>query len=198
MTEVMEEKWEHLSKWLRILMYAAVVGLANSLLNHVPVIPAAVTAWVSRGVSLAEVICLLQLASVKPCYRKVGILRAVLLGITLVTAFLYGSTLLVLITLILSLVATYQEYHAHGEVAGEKDAALARRWHSLFGWSLAASLLLSIGSTTITMILVGQNVPAARISSITTALLKIPGYVIDAVYILSLRRMILPWEENYG
>lgn len=192
MIESMDEKWEHLVKWLRILMYAAIVSFANSLLNYLPLIPAAVTTWVSRGVMLAKVVCFLQLGSVSDCYRRVGILRAVLFAITLVTTFLYGSTILALVTVILSLVATYQEYHAHGEAAEEKDARLAARWRGLFGWSLAASLLLSVGSSIITMILVGQDVPAGRISSITNAVLKIPGYVIDVIYILSIRRMIMP------
>ena len=165
MYEIMEQKQKFTGKWLRILMYTAIAGLANALLNYLPLIPAAVTTWISRGVSLVKIVCLLQLGSAASRYRRTGILRAVTFVITLVSAFLYGSTVLILAALILSVVATYQEYQAHAELIEEQDAALAKRWRSLFGWSVAASFLLSVGSSIVTMIIVGQEIPAARISS---------------------------------
>ena len=195
MYEIMEQKQKFTGKWLRILMYTAIAGLANALLNYLPLIPAAVTTWISKGVSLVKIVCLLQLGSAVSRYRRTGILRAVAFVITLVSAFLYGSTVLILAALILSVVATYQEYQAHAELIEEQDAALAKRWRSLFGWSVAASFLLSVGSSIVTMIIVGQEIPAARISSITTAILKIPDFVIDVVYILSVRKMILLTED---
>ena len=43
--------------------------------------------------------------------------------------------------------------------------------------------------------IVNEKHAGTRISSITTAILKIPDFVIDVVYILSVRKMILLTED---
>ena len=43
MNEYMEYRSELLVKWLRVLMYIAIVSLVNSVVNFLPFVPASVT-----------------------------------------------------------------------------------------------------------------------------------------------------------
>ena len=115
MNENMENRSELLVKWLRVLMYIAIVSLVNSVVNFLPFVPAALTTWVSRGIMVAVVVCMFQLAPANERYKKAGIMRAVMLVCTLVTAFVYASSVLNLAASILSIIAVYQEYNAQPE-----------------------------------------------------------------------------------
>ena len=86
MNENMENRSELLVKWLRVLMYIAIVSLANSIVNFLPFVPAAVTTWISRGIMAAVVVCMFRLTPANERYKKAGIMRAVMLVCTLITA----------------------------------------------------------------------------------------------------------------
>ena len=72
MNENMENRSELLVKWLRVLMYIAIVSLVNSVVNFLPFVPAAVTTWVSRGIMVAVVVCMFQLTPANERYKKAG------------------------------------------------------------------------------------------------------------------------------
>ena len=184
-------------KWLYILMYTALVSLINSALSYIPVVPASVSTWISRGIMAMMVVCMFCLSSVDQRYKVAGIMRAGMLACALITAFYLGSVLLTLIAPILSLVAVYQEYYAHAQWIGDRDEKLASRWRSLFVWSILASLLLSFGSTIVAIVLVAMDtLDASQISAISIGLLSIPQAVINIVYMCYLKRMTAILSES--
>ena len=184
--------------WLPVLMYCALASLINSVISYLPFIPASLTTWISRGIMLTMTVCMLQLAHVNERYKKAGIMRAVMLGCALVTAFVFGSSLLTLAASIVSIIAVYQEYHGHSELIAEMDAKLSERWSSLFTWSILAAVLLSFGASVVAVILVLADMEggASRISAIAIALLSIPQCIIDLVYISYIKKMIALFENK--
>lgn len=186
------------TKWLRVLMYIAMVSLANSIITYFPFVPAAVSTWISRGIMVAMVVCMFQLSSVNQRYWKAGIMRAVMLGCALVTAYLFGSMILTLAASIVSIIAVYQEYNAHSELVADKDEKLSGKWHSLFTWSILAGVLLSFGASVVAVILIAADMEggASRISGIAVGLLSIPQCVIDVIYILYIKKMIAIFENS--
>ena len=184
--------------WLPVLMYCALASLINSVISNFTFIPALLTTWISRGIMLTMIVCMLQLAPVNERYKKAGILRAVMLGCALFTEFVFGSTLLTLAASIVSIIAVYQEYHAHSELVADRDAKLSGRWHSLFTWSILAAVLLSFGASVVAVIVVLSDIEsgASRISAITIALLSVPQYVINIVYITYIKKMTAIFSES--
>lgn len=185
-----------LTKWLRVLMYIAIVSLANSIVNYVPFMPASVTTWISRGIMVAMIICMFQIASSNGRYKTAAILRAIWLGTLLLGTLLHIPSVLVLGTSILSIIAVYQEYHGHSEILAEKDIVLSAKWKGLFIWSFIAPLLLSIGSSAAMVISSFMNLDVAKVTAITTGIMRIPQYVIDVIYLLYLKKMLSIFEND--
>ena len=184
--------------WLPVLMYCALASLIKSVISYLPFIPASLTTWISRGIMLTMTVCMLQLAPVNERYKNAGIMRAVMLGCALFTAFVFGSTLLTLAASIVSIIAVYQEYHGHSELIAEMDAKLSGRWSSLFTWSILAAVLLSFGASVVAVILVLADMEggASRISAIAIGLLSIPQCIIDLVYISYIKKMVALFENK--
>jgi hypothetical protein len=185
-----------LTKWLRVLMYIAIVSLVNSIVNYVPFVPASVTTWISRGIMVAMIVCMFQLASANGRYKTAAILRAIWLGTLILGTLLHLPSVLVLGTSILSIIAVYQEYHGHSEVLAEKDTVLSAKWKGLFIWSIIAPLLLSIGSSAAMVISSFMNLDVAKVTAITTGIMRIPQYVIDVIYLLYLKKMLSIFEND--
>lgn len=196
MNENMENRCDLLVKWLRVLMYIAIVSLINSLLNFLPIIPASVTTWISRGIMVAMVICMFQLAPANERYKKAGIMRTVMLSCILITTFLYASPVLTLAASILSIIAVYQEYNAHSELVADQDAKLSRKWHSLFNWSIGSAVLVGFGSVAATLIVSMTEMETVRIVIIINYILSVPQLVIEVVYLLYLKKMIAIFSES--
>jgi len=185
-----------LTKWLRVLMYIAIVSLVNSIVNYVPFVPASVTTWISRGIMVAMIVCMFQLASANGRYKTAAILRAIWLGTLILGTLLHLPSVLVLGTSILSIIAVYQEYHGHSEVLADKDTVLSAKWKGLFIWSFIAPLLLSIGSSVAMVISSFMNLDVAKVTAITTGIMRIPQYVIDVIYLLYLKKMLSIFEND--
>lgn len=176
-------------KWLRVLMYIGVVSLLNTILNFLPIIPSAVTTWVSRGVLAVTIYAMLQMAPLHERYQKAGIFRAVMIACTLVSAIVDASSLITLAVSIFSILAVYQEYSAHSALTANLDPELSRKWHSLFNWGILASILVSFGSFIAVMIISMTEAAAALVPSLIVGLLSIPQIVIDVVYLKYLKKM---------
>lgn len=177
-------------KWLRVLFYLAIASLVNSVVDYFPLVPASISTWVSRGIMAATIFCMLQLEGENKRYQKAAVFRALTLGCALVTSFLFGSYLLSLVASVCSVLAVYQEYAAHSELTAEKNAGISRKWHNLFYWEFAASILLSFGSMLAVVFLMSTQfqLNASRISSMVTLLLKIPQFVIHVMRVLYLHQ----------
>ena len=195
MNENVEIKSDLLAKWIRVLIYIAIVSIVNSVISILPIIPASVTTWISRGIMVAMIVCMFRLAPVNERYKKAGILRAVWLG-CMIASMLFLPSILILTASILSIIAVYQEYSAHSEVVADKDAKLSRNWHSLFNWSIVTGLLVGFGSVVTALIASFAGVEITRITAIVTGILGIPQLVIEIVYLLYLKKMSAIFDES--
>lgn len=139
---------------------------------------------------VAMIVCMFQLAPVSERYKKAGIMRVIMLACTLVTAFMFTSSILILVASTLSIIAVYQEYNAHSEVMADKDVTLSGKWHRLFGWSILAAVLLAFGSTVTAMIFSFMEMDAVRLTAIIVGILSVPQTILDIVYIVYINRMI--------
>ena len=195
MNENMEFRSDLLTKWLRVLMYIAIVSIVNSVISILPIIPASVTTWISRGIMVAMVVCMFRLAPMNERYQKAGILRAVWLG-CMIASLVFLPSILILTASILSIIAVYQEYIGHSEVVADKDARLSRNWHSLFNWSIVTGLLVGFGSMITALIASFAGVEITRISAIVTGILSVPQLVIEIVYLLYLKKMSAIFDQS--
>lgn len=196
MSENMENRFELQVKWLRVLMYIAIASLANAIVSSLPIVPVAITTWISRGIMVAMIVCMFQLAHANERYQKVGIMRAVMLVCTLITAFVKGTSVLTLAASILSIIAVYQEYNAHSELIAGKDSRLSGKWHSLFGWSLVAAVLVGFSSTVTVLILSLMGMDTVRLTAIIIGILSIPQMILDVVYMMYIKKMISIFENR--
>lgn len=190
MNENKEINCGQITKWLRVMVYVAIVSLVNAIVNILPFIPASITTWISRGIIVAMVVCMYQLSSVNEGYRKVWIMRASMLACNLITTFLWASSFLTLAASILSIIAVYREYNAHAELIAEKDPKLSSKWHSLFMWSILAGVLVGFGSVATVLIVTMAGMDAVKITALVVGLLGIPQMILDVVYITYLKKMI--------
>ena len=195
MNENMEFRSDLFIKWLRVLLYIAIVSIVNSVISILPIIPASVTTWISRGIMVAMVVCMFRLAPVNERYQKAGILRAVWLG-CMIASLVFLPSILVLTASILSIIAVYQEYSAHSEVVADKDAKLSRNWHSLFNWSIVTGLLVGFGSMITALIASFAGVEITRITAVVTGILSVPQLVIEIVYLLYLKKMSAIFDQS--
>lgn len=191
MKENMENKPVLPVKWLRALMYIAIVSFINSFF-----VSTSVATWISRGIMVAMIFCMFQLSPANERYRKAGILRAVMLACTLITAFIHQSGLLTLAASIASIFAVFQEYSGHSELIADKDAKLAAKWHSLFNWSIVVGVLVGLGSVITVMIVALTEVDTGSVTSLIVILLNIPQMVLNVVYVMYINKMIIISEND--
>lgn len=192
----MEDKRIDFVKWFRVLIYTAIAGLINILLGMPTFIPAVVTTWVSRIIMAAIVFVMFKLAPANDRYKKVAIQRTLVLAITIATEFMQTAAILTLIAGILSIVAEYQEYHAHSELIEEKDHQLSGKWTSLFMWSIIVGLVLAFVSTAASMLAAIAGVDVEKAAVIIAAVMMIPEYIIDILYILYLKKMVVIFQTD--
>ena len=192
----MNENRIDFAKWLRVLMYIAIAGLVNTLVGIPAFIPTAFTAWISRILMAVMVIAMFKLAPANDRYKKTGIQRTIVLGLTIASDILQTGAVLTLIAGTLSIVADYQEYHGHSELIEEKDHQLSGKWSSLFMWSIVVGLILGFVSTAAGMLAAMAGVDAEKAAVMITAALLLPEYIINILYILYLKKMVAIFEEG--
>ena len=136
------------------------------------------------------VFAMFQLAPANERYKKAAIQRAIVLVLSVVTDILHSGAVLTLIAVTLSIVADYQEYHGHSELIEEKDHQLSGKWKSLFMWSVIVGLILGFTSTAAGILVVMADMDTTKATILIAAILAIPQYVIEIIYILYLKKMV--------
>lgn len=192
----MEENRIDFVKWLRALIYIAIAQMVNTVVGIPAFIPTAVTAWISRILMAGMVISMFKLAPANDRYKKTGIQLAIVLALTIATELLNTGAVLTLIAGILSIVAEYQEYHGHSELIEEKDHQLSGKWSSLFMWSIVVGLILGFVSTAAGVLAAVAGMGTEKAAVMIAAALMIPEYIIDILYILYLKKMVVLFEED--
>lgn len=125
-------------------------------------------------------------------YRKCAVLKSVYLA-SLILAILLADLgfLISLITLagsVCGIIASYQEYHSHGEMVKQADGKLANHWNNLFIWHIVIGVLLGVGTavgTTISM-LSGGMVSV----ELVVGIISLPSIILQVVYLTYLNRML--------
>lgn len=174
-------------KWLRYLFYVQIAGIAVSLLGWVSS-SEALNVWLGRAVTLGVVVCMYQLSPMDPRYKKSFILRGVMLILTLITYLLHSSTFLTLAASVLSILATYQEYHAHSGLVAQQDEQLSGRWSSLFVWEILVSVLTTVLTMAATLILVMGGIGTSAVVAVITVIMKLVSLVLRVLYLVYLNR----------
>ena len=192
----MEENRNDFAKWLRVLMYIAIAGLANTLVGIPSFIPTVITSWISRILMVVMVFAMFKLSPANDRYKKAGIQRAIVLALTIATDLLHFGAILTLIAGTLAIVADYQEYHGHSELVEEKDHQLSGKWTSLFLWSIVVGLLLGFTSTAAGIFAAMAGMDTMKATIMIAAILAIPQYVIEILYILYLKKMVAIFSEG--
>ena len=184
------------AKWLRVLMYSAIAGLVNTFIGIPSFIPTVITSWISRILMAVMVFAMFKLAPANDRYKKAGIQRAIVLALTIATDLLHTGAILTLIAGTLAIVADYQEYHGHSELVEEKDHQLSGKWTSLFLWSIVVGLLLGFASTAAGIFAAMAGMDTMKATIMIAAILAIPQYVIEILYILYLKKMVAIFSEG--
>ena len=192
----MEENRIDFVKWLRVLMYIAIAGLVNTFTGIPSFVPSVITSWISRILMAVIVFTMLKLAPANDRYKKAGIQRAIVLALTIATDLLHSGAILTLIAGTLAIVADYQEYHGHSELVEEKDHQLSGIWTSLFMWSIVVGLLLGFTSTAAGMFAAMAGIDTMKATIMIAAILAVPQYVIEIIYILYLKKMVAIFAEG--
>lgn len=174
-------------KWLRYLFYVHIASVAVSALGWVSS-SSALNVWLGRAVTLGVVVCMYQLAPLNPRYKKSFTLRGVMLILTLITYLLHSSMLLTLAASVLSILATYQEYHAHSELVAQQDEQLSRRWSSLFIWEIIVSVLTTVLTMAATLIMVMGEIGTSAVVAVITVIMQMVSLVLGILYLVYLNR----------
>ena len=193
----MEENRIDFAKWLRVLMYIAIAGLVNTFIGIPSFVPSVITSWISRILMAVMVFAMFKLATANDRYKKAGIQRAIVLALTIATDLLHSGAVLTLIAGPLAIVADYQEYHGHSELIEVKDHQLSGKWTILFMWSIVVSLLLGFTSTAAGIFAAMAGIDTMKATIVIAAILAIPQYVIEIIYILYLKKMVAILSEGY-
>ena len=192
----MEENRIDIAKWLRVLMYIAIAGLVNTFIGIPSFVPSVITSWISRILMAVIVFAMFKLATANDRYKKTGIQRAIVLALTIATDLLPSGAILTLIAGTLAIVADYQEYHGHSELIEENDHQLSGKWTGLFMWSIVVGLLLGFTSTAAGMFAAMAGIDTMKATIMIAAILAVPQYVIEIIYILYLKKMVAIFSEG--
>ena len=196
MNETMKLQRETMSRWLWILLYVAVIAFVNTLFGMLSLIPAALTRWIGYGTLGVKVFSLMKLSPANERYRKAYIFYGAMLLCILAAGLLRLGTVLNTVASILSLIAVYQEYHGHSELVAQNDLYLSGKWRGLFLWNVAAAIAVGFASATAVMIVALAGVDTTRITTLIVAVIAIPQYIVESMYILYLKRAASIFAEK--
>ncbi len=190
----MKEHRELLSKWLRVLFYAQVASMVLTVINAVSNLDP-ITAWILKAINLAALWSLFQIKAVNPRYRTAAIANAVVLISGLLTtpvntSAVGFSSILMLVGGIVSWVASYQEYHGHGELVAEADELLAKKWNGLFLKEILIGLGISLISTVGTTVLVVAGTATGTVTTVIIALSTLCGLALKGLYLYYMKQTL--------
>lgn len=190
----MDKYKEILSKYLRILFSLHIVSMAIAAVNAVSNLDS-ITRFISYALSAVELWCLFQLRDANPRYRSAALAALVTLVAGFFatgarTASLGTAGIVLTVASIASLVASYQEYHAHGETVEALDEKLAKKWNSLFGLEILVSVGISVVSAVATTVLVTSGAATETVTTIILILSTGLGLLLQGLYLLYMKQTL--------
>lgn len=188
----MNESINYPAKWLQYLLYVKIAAIAVSIFGVIPLIGTLAT-WIGRILTAVTLYLLFQLVGINNRYQKAAIFSAV----TLVCGLLDGMAATG-IALVCDIIASYQEYHGHGELVENRDPKLAGKWNFLFWLEMLASLALGLLTSTVAVVLalIG-GLETALTATLTTAAVSLLSYALRIVYLVYLHRTVKALENEF-
>ena len=113
----------------------------------------------------------------------------------------FGSGLAMVVSLVSfagsigGIVALYQEYYGHSEIAQMGRAPeLRRKWCSLFLWQIAAGIIISLVTVSTAMIGAAAETDMVKLVSILVPVVSVPALALEAVYLSYLKKTLALFE----
>ena len=177
-----------MAKWLMTMFWA---NIAHIIINFIKIESSVVytttQAILVNVCTLIICLALFQMRGEDKRYRLAALFM--LIPIVLDTVFGvvigYGDSigmviLVALISVILSLLAAYNEFHAHSCIVGGLDSELGDRWQKLWVWQI-----VGIAGTFVSLLL---TVLAAGLGAVLVLIVAIYVLVIQIIYLVTLYR----------
>ena len=181
-------------KWLRYLIFVAVISIILSVLNCFKIMPnSPFFIWISTYdgwiISAISIYCLFRLACVNNRYKKASIYRFFNFVCVIASYYLRRiisnvnvESIISLGSLLFNIIAFYQEYTAHAEIVIERDTLLASKLRQLFYLVLVLNIILPIVITSIN--------PALSTNGIAPILTNLFNILTLLVRVVCLKRMV--------
>ena len=177
-----------MAKWLWVLFWA---NIASIIINLIKIESSEIYTAVQSGSTLicALIICasLYMMRSEDKRYGLAALFQLIAVAFNFCISFIFGSLdasffaiLISLVSSVLSLLAVYNEYHAHSCIVGGLDCDLGDRWQKLWVWQI-----IGIAGTFIALLL---TILAAGFGAVLVILVAIYVLVIQIIYLVTLYR----------
>jgi len=177
-----------MAKWLMTMFW---VNIAHIIINFIKIESSVVytttQAILINVCTLILCLALFQMRGEDERYGRAALFTLIPVVLDTVFGILIGygdSTGMVifvaLISVILTLLATYNEFHAHSCIVGGLDSELGDRWQKLWVWQI-----IGIAGTFVSLLL---TVLAAGLGAVLVLIVAIYVLVIQIIYLVTLYR----------
>ena len=178
-----------MAKWLWVMFWA---NIAHIIINFIK-IESSVVYTTIQNILIAVCVLLICLSLFKmrgedERYGRAALFQLIPLVINLIptlvmdsyNTLVWLSVLVSLIAAVLTLLATYNEFHAHSCIVGGLDSELGDRWQKLWVWQI-----IGIAGTFVSLLL---TVLAAGLGAVLVLIVAIYVLVIQIIYLVTLYR----------
>ena len=178
-----------MAKWLMTMFWA---NIAHIIINFIKIESSVVYTTIQNILiaicSLVICLSLFKMRGEDERYGRAALFQLIPLVINLIptlvidsyNTLVWLSVLVSLIAAVFSLLATYNEYHAHSCIVGGLDSELGDRWQKLWVWQI-----IGIAGTFVSLLL---TVLAAGLGAVLVLIVAIYVLVIQIIYLVTLYR----------
>lgn len=178
-----------MAKWLMIMFWA---NIAHIIINFIKIESSVVYTTIQNILiavcSLVICLSLFKMRGEDERYGRAALFQLIPLVINLIPTLVMDSyntlawisVLVSLIAAVLTLFATYNEFHAHSCIVGGLDSDLGDRWQKLWVWQI-----IGIAGTFVSLLL---TVLAAGLGAVLVLIVAIYVLVIQIIYLVTLYR----------
>ena len=192
-----------MAKWLMTMFWA---NIAHIIINLIKIESSVVYTTIQNILiavcSLVICLSLFKMRGEDERYGRAALFQLIPLVINLIptlvmdsyNTLVWLSVLASLIAAVLTLLATYNEFHAHSCIVGGLDSELGDRWQKLWVWQI-----IGIAGTFVSLLL---TVLAAGLGAVLVLIVAIYVLVIQIIYLVTLYRSakayraVAEWEGN--
>lgn len=188
-SEAMVRRAPLMAKWLWVMFWA---NIAHIIINFIKiessVVYTTIQATLANVCTLVICFSLFKMRGEDERYGRAALFQLIPLVFNLIPTLVMDSydtmvwlsVLVALISAVLSLLATYNEFHAHSCIVGGLDCDLGDRWQKLWVWQI-----IGIAGTFVSLLLTAL---AAGFGVVVMLIVAIYVLVIQIIYLVTLYR----------